>query len=160
MISLHLYPRTSVLHLSLQIASSDGSILATLLNTASLALQSAGLATLDYCLATCIAFHPRSPPSVTAGAAGAAAAIGTFLIDPTLSETQDLPNLTLAIAPRDGRVVLSLLDAGRGKVESEKVSQGIKVGVEVLSGVFRREMEGATREWGRRLLGGAERRID
>jgi hypothetical protein len=96
---------------------------------------------------------------VTAGGGGGAA-IGTFLIDPTLSETQDLPNLTLAISPRDGRVVLSLLDAGRGKVESEKVSQGIKVGVEVLSGVFRREMEGATREWGRRLLGGAERRID
>lgn len=99
-------------------------------------------------LSTSIAFHPRSPPT----ASGHAAGLGTFLLDPTLAESNDLPSLTLAVTPRDGKVLLSLLDAGRGKVEGAKIEEALKVGVEALRTEFRKEVEGATRDWGNKLL--------
>lgn len=75
-----------------------------------------------------------------------------LLLDPSSSEELDLPTLTIAVTPRDGKVVLSLLDAGRGKVEKSDIEKAWKAGKETLCGVYMKELEDATREWATKLI--------
>lgn len=73
------------------------------------------------------------------------------MVDPTSTEENDLPHLTVAATPRDGMVALSVLDAGRGKVQGERVAEGLKVGVKVVGGVMLEEVEVAVKGWARGL---------
>ncbi|CAO1622763.1 unnamed protein product [Sympodiomycopsis kandeliae] len=143
-ISTHLYPRNSTITLSLSITSSDGSLLPTLINASTLALLNAGISLSDYLISTSISFHPST--SITTSEKGS-----ILLLDPSSSEELDLPTLSLAVTPRDGKLVLSLLDAGRGKVEQDDIEKAWKAGKEALSGVFMKELEVATRHWARKL---------
>lgn len=98
----------------------------------------------DYCLATTVAFHPPLKSSHTGGE-------DPVLLDPTSAEENDLPHLTVAVTPRDGNVGLSTLDAGRGKVQGDRVVQGLKVAVKVVSGALLDEVEMAVKGWAKGL---------
>ena len=101
-----------------------------------LAFIQAGLPMKDLCLSLTIAFHPQA-----------------FLLDPTSQEANDLPTITLIVAPNEATLISMFLDAGRGKVEGTRVKEAIKVGLEVCSGRWREEVEGAVRGWGQGLIG-------
>lgn len=146
-VSTHLYPRNATITISLSVSSSDGSLLATLINAATLALLNAGIALSDYLVSTSISFHPTSAVL----AKGASEGGSVLLLDPSSSEELDLPTLTLAVTPRDGKVVLSLLDAGRGKVERHDIEKAWRAGKETLCGVYMKELETATRQWAKKL---------
>lgn len=146
-ISTHLYPRNATITVSLTVSSSDGSLLSTLINAATLALVNAGISLSDYLVSTSLSFHPTS--SVLAK--GSSEPGSLLLLDPSSAEELDLPTLTLAVTPRDGKIVLSLLDAGRGKVETQDIQKAWKAGKETLCGVYMSELDQATRNWAKRL---------
>lgn len=86
-----LFPRSSI-HVALHVLAQDGSLLAALVNAASLALVDAGVPMTDY-LVACTA------GSTSSYAAGDDAA--DPLLDLNLQEEQELPFLTLATLGRD-----------------------------------------------------------
>lgn len=90
----------------------------------------------DLTLSLTLAFHPEA-----------------YLLDPTSQESNDLPTLTLVVAPNEAGLVSMFLDAGRGKVEGRRVKEAIKMGLEISSGRWREEVEGAVRGWGQGLIG-------
>lgn len=91
-----LFPRSSI-HVALHVLAQDGSLLAALVNAASLALVDAGVPMTDY-LVACTA------GSTSAYAAGDDAA--DPLLDLNRQEEQELPCLTLATLGRDQVVAL------------------------------------------------------
>ncbi|CAO1635557.1 unnamed protein product [Parajaminaea phylloscopi] len=139
LISTQLFPRSSSILVSLVVSSSDGSLLSTLINAATLALVDAGIPLKDYCLATSLSFHPPVRGN------------DILLLDPTSSEENDLPTLTLAVTPRDGKVCLSALDSGRGKMDGHRIAGAIEVGAEVLSGRLLEEVETSVKGWAKGL---------
>ncbi|GAA6039958.1 hypothetical protein JCM8097_002639 [Rhodosporidiobolus ruineniae] len=155
---LHLYPRSSI-DIYLQILENDGSVLQAAINATTLALISAGLPLSDYVCALTLASYPSLPPlapaqippfelttpsvafsnhSTTAQGSGS-----TTLLDLVGAEEQALPNLTVAVLPRSGKVTLVNLETrvGVGRFE-EMLRWGVE-GAKAVQGA----MEEAVRAW-------------
>lgn len=92
----HLFPHSSI-SLSLHVLSSDGSLLAALINAATLALVDAGVPMSDY-VAACTA------GSTSSYAAGDEA--GDPLLDLNTQEEQELPFMTVATLGSSEKVVV------------------------------------------------------
>ncbi|GAA5827710.1 hypothetical protein JCM11251_001800 [Rhodosporidiobolus azoricus] len=159
---LHLYPRSSI-DIYLQVWENDGSLLQASINATTLSLISAGLPLSDYICALTLASYPSLPPLGPAqippfelstpaaqysNAPDAPQGSGsTTLLDLVQAEEQALPNLTVAVLPRSGKVTLCNLETrvGVGRFE-EMLRWGVEGGK-----VVQRAMEEAVHAWARAL---------
>lgn len=91
-VQMNLYPRSQI-DINVQILQSDGSILQAAINATTLALIDAGVPMNDYVCAVTCALHDNTP-----------------LLDINSLEESDLPNVTVAILPRSGKVTLATLE--------------------------------------------------
>ncbi|KAI5478144.1 exosome complex component RRP41 [Pseudohyphozyma bogoriensis] len=159
---LHLYPRSSI-DIYIQVLQVDGSLLQASINATTLALISAGLPLSDYVCSLSLASYPSISPSappqvppfsLTSPAVphsnaddGNIGSGSTTLLDLTSAEEMALPNLTVAVLPRSGKVSLVSLETrvGVGRFE-EMLRWGVEGG-KVVQGA----MEEAVRVWAKSL---------
>ncbi|BGP27604.1 exosome complex component RRP41 [Rhodotorula toruloides] len=157
---LHLYPRSSI-DIYLQILENDGSVLQAAINATSLALISAGLPLSDYVCSLSLASYPSIPPlgppqippfdlvtpaaqhtnsndPTRTGGSGS-----TTILDLLAAEETALPNLTIAVLPRSGKVSLINLETRLGVNRFEEL---LKWGVEG-SKVVQAAMQEAVESW-------------
>jgi exosome complex component RRP41 len=87
-VQTNLYPRSQI-DIVVQILQQDGGILQACINATTLALASAGVPMLEFVCAISGGVHSTSP-----------------LLDLTLLEENDIPNITVAVMPRTGKVTL------------------------------------------------------
>ncbi|GAA6002742.1 uncharacterized protein JCM10292_002994 [Rhodotorula paludigena] len=155
---LHLYPRSAI-DIYLQILENDGSVLQAAINATSLALISAGLPLCDYVCSLSLASYPSLPPlgppqippfalstpsaALSNDAAAPTGSGSTTLLDLVHAEEQGLPNLTVAVLPRSGRVTLVNLETRVGVGRFEEM---LRWGVEGAK-VVQQAMEEAVRTW-------------
>jgi exosome complex component RRP41 len=129
----HLYPRSTVV-VSLHVLSQDGSLLAALINAATLALIDAGIPMSDYLVAC-------SAGSTSAHAAADDAA--DPLLDLNRQEEQELPSLTLATLGASDRVAVlvceSRLHVARLEGMMATAADGCRGVRDFLDGVVRRK---------------------
>ncbi|GAA5931085.1 uncharacterized protein JCM15063_002540 [Sporobolomyces koalae] len=160
---LHLYPRSSI-DIYLQILESDGSVLQAAINATTLALISAGLPLSDYICALSLASYPSLPPlgprqippfsltspspqSAVKGESTHSGSGSTVLLDLLQVEEQSLPNLTVAVLPRSGKVTLVNLETRVGVQRFEEMLRwGIQGGK-----VIQEAMEDAVKTWAESL---------
>ncbi|KAK4209690.1 3' exoribonuclease family, domain 1-domain-containing protein [Rhypophila decipiens] len=134
----HLYPRSTI-SISLHVLSQDGSLLAALLNAATLACIDAGIAMTDY-VAAC-----------TAGSTSTYAANDEKadpLLDMNHQEEQELPGLTVATLGQSDRVIVLVCES---RVQVSRLEGMLAVGVDGCKQV-RDIMDKVVREKGRRML--------
>ncbi|KAH8646497.1 exosome complex exonuclease RRP41 [Tricladium varicosporioides] len=137
----HLYPH-SLITISLTILSSDGSLLAALINASTLALISAGI---------------PQPSYITACTAGSTSSYSSNdesadpLLDLNLGEEQELPFLTVATKDEDEVVVLVM----ESRCQVGRVEGMLAVGVDGCKQV-REVLDGVVRENGARTLENAK----
>lgn len=91
-VQLSLYPRSQI-SISVQVLQSDGSLLQAAINATTLALIDAGVPMTDYICAITCALHDNTP-----------------LLDVNSLEESDLPNLTVGVLPRSGKISLATLE--------------------------------------------------
>lgn len=91
-IQTQLFPRSEI-NINVQVLQSDGSLLQTAVNATTLALIDAGVALTDYVCAITCALHDTVP-----------------LLDVTAIEESDLPNMTVAVLPKSGKITLATLE--------------------------------------------------
>lgn len=87
-IQTSLYPRSQI-DIYIQVLQQDGGLLQACVNATTLALANAGIPTYDFVCAVTGGVHSTSP-----------------LLDLTLLEENDLPNVTVAVMPRSGKITL------------------------------------------------------
>ncbi|GAA5902971.1 uncharacterized protein JCM6883_002651 [Sporobolomyces salmoneus] len=160
---LHLYPRSSI-DIYLQILESDGSVLQAAINATTLALISAGLPLSDYICSVSLASYPSLPPlgprqippfvlsspSPESAVRGESTHVGsgsTVLLDLLQVEEQSLPNLTVAVLPRSGKVTLVNLETRVGVQRFEEMLRWGIEGGKIVQGA----MEEAVRNWAESL---------
>ncbi|GAA5838240.1 hypothetical protein JCM3766R1_001871 [Sporobolomyces carnicolor] len=160
---LHLYPRSSI-DIYLQILESDGSVLQAAINATTLALISAGLPLSDYVCSLSLASYPSLPPlgprqippftlsspspqSAVRGESSHAGSGSTVLLDLLQVEEQSLPNLTVAVLPRSGKVTLVNLETRVGVQRFEEMLRWGIEGGKIVQGA----MEEAVRHWAESL---------
>lgn len=123
-VQVSLYPRSEI-DIFVQVLQQDGGVLQTAINAATLALIDAGIALTDYvcaCTAACIDTTP--------------------LLDLTNTEESDLPNLTLAVLPRSGKVTLVTMET---RLHIERFEQIFKLAIRA-GDVLHERMRAAVRE--------------
>lgn len=91
-VQMSLYPRSQI-DINVQVLQSDGSLLQAAINATTLALIDAGVPMNDYVCAVTCALHDNTP-----------------LLDVNSLEESDLPNVTVGILPRTGKVTLATLE--------------------------------------------------
>ncbi|KAJ3734190.1 ribosomal protein S5 domain 2-type protein [Lentinula guzmanii] len=87
-IQTSLYPRSQI-DIHIQVLQQDGGLLQACINATTLALANAGIPLYDFVCAVTGGVHSTSP-----------------LLDLTLLEENDLPNVTVAVMPRSGKVTV------------------------------------------------------
>lgn len=87
-----LYPRSQI-DIYVQVLQQDGGLLQACINATTLALANAGIPLIDFVCAVTSGVHSTSP-----------------LLDLTLLEENDLPNVTVAVMPRSGKVSLVTME--------------------------------------------------
>lgn len=87
-IQTSLYPRSQI-DIYIQVLQQDGGLLQACVNATTLALANAGIPMYDFVCAVTGGVHSTSP-----------------LLDLTLLEENDLPNVTVAVMPRSGKITL------------------------------------------------------
>ncbi|KAF5375635.1 hypothetical protein D9757_008555 [Collybiopsis confluens] len=87
-----LYPRSQI-DIYVQVLQQDGGLLQACINATTLALANAGIPLTDFVCAVTSGVHSTSP-----------------LLDLTLLEENDLPNVTVAVMPRSGKVSLVTME--------------------------------------------------
>ncbi|KAM0786048.1 hypothetical protein ACM66B_006859 [Microbotryomycetes sp. NB124-2] len=161
-ILLHLFPRSAI-DIYIQVLEVDGALLQAAINATTLALVSAGIPLTDYVCSLSLASYPyispSAPPQVppfeltTPSVAhsnserGSIGSGSTTLVDLTNQEENALPNLTVAVLPRSGKVTLVSLETrvGVGRFE-EMLRWGIEGSVAIQGA-----MEEAVARWARGL---------
>ncbi|GAA5967052.1 hypothetical protein JCM21900_003636, partial [Sporobolomyces salmonicolor] len=133
-------------------------VLQAVINATTLALISAGLPLSDYVCALSLASYPSLPPlgppqippfslsspsSRSTASAGPSGSGSTTLLDLVQAEEQALPNLTLAVLPRSGKVTLVNLETRVGVARFEEMLRWGVEGGKVVQGA----MEQAVRTW-------------
>lgn len=91
-VQMSLFPRSQI-DINVQVLQSDGSLLQAAINATTLALIDAGVPMNDYVCAVTCALHDNTP-----------------LLDVNSLEESDLPNVTVGILPRSGKVTLATLE--------------------------------------------------
>jgi len=91
-IQTNLYPRSQI-DIFVQVLQQDGGLLQACINGTTLALANAGIPLLDFVCAVTGGVHSTSP-----------------MLDLTLLEENDLPNVTVAMMPRTGKVTLVTME--------------------------------------------------
>lgn len=91
-IQTNLYPRSKI-DIFVQVLQQDGSLLQACINATTLALISAGIPLLDFVCAVTGGVHAASP-----------------LLDLTLLEENDIPNVTVAMMPKTAKVTLVTME--------------------------------------------------
>ncbi len=120
MLHTHLYPRSAITF-SLHVLSQDGSLLAALINAATLAAVDAGIPMTDYVVA-CSAGSTASES--TANAAEDAA---DPLLDLNLQEEQELPSLTVATLGASDRIAALVCES---RVQASRLEGMLAVAVD------------------------------
>lgn len=91
-VQTNLYPRSQI-DIFVQVLQQDGGLLQACINGTTLALVNAGIPLLDFVCAVTGGVHSTSP-----------------LLDLTLLEENDIPNVTVAVMPKTGKVALVTLE--------------------------------------------------
>ncbi|KAG5339291.1 Exosome complex exonuclease RRP41 [Termitomyces sp. T112] len=91
-IQTNLYPRSQI-DVFVQVLQQDGGLLQACINATTLALVNAGIPLLDFVCAVTGGVHSTSP-----------------LLDLTLLEENDIPNVTIAVMPKTGKVTLLTME--------------------------------------------------
>lgn len=91
-VQTNLYPRSEI-DIFVQVLQQDGGLLQACINATTLALLNAGIPLLDFVCAVTGGVHSTSP-----------------LLDLTLLEENDVPNVTVAMMPRTGKVTLVTME--------------------------------------------------
>ena len=136
----HLYPHSTIT-LSLHILSSDGSVLAALLNASTLALIDAGIPMKDY-ICACTAGSTSSYSSNDESA--------DPLLDLNAQEELELPFLTVGVLGGSDSVSVLVMET---KVQVGRLEGMLAVGVDGCKQV-REVLDGVVRERGARMLEG------
>ncbi|KAI1334597.1 ribosomal protein S5 domain 2-like protein [Xylariaceae sp. FL0016] len=134
----HLYPRSTI-SVSLNVLSQDGSLLAALINAATLALVDAGVPMTDYLVAS------------TAGSTSSYAAADDKadpLIDLNNQEEQELPFLTLATLGATNKVAVLVCES---RVQVSRLEGMMASATSACAGV-RAFMDQVVREKGRKMV--------
>ncbi|KAI1497006.1 ribosomal protein S5 domain 2-like protein [Biscogniauxia marginata] len=135
----HLYPRSTI-SVSLHVLSQDGSLLAALLNAATLALVDAGVPMTDYLVAC------------TAGSTSSYAAADESadpLVDLNSQEEQELPFLTVATLGATDRVAVLVCES---RVQVSRLEGMMASAVDACKGV-RDFLDRVVRDQGRKMVG-------
>ena len=138
----HLYPHSTIT-LSLHLLSSDGSVLAALLNASTLALIDAGIPMKDY-ICACTAGSTSSYSSNDESA--------DPLLDLNAQEELELPFLTVGILGESDSVSVLVMET---KVQAGRLEGMLAVGVDGCKQV-REVLDGVVRERGARILEGTK----
>ena len=138
----HLFPHSTIT-LSLHLLSSDGSVLAALLNASTLALIDAGIPMRDY-LCACTAGSTSSYSSNDESA--------DPLLDLNAQEDLELPFLTVATLGGSDSVSVLVMET---KVQVGRLEGMLAVGVDGCKQV-REVLDGVVRERGSRILEGTK----
>ncbi|GLB40616.1 putative 3' exoribonuclease family, domain 1 [Lyophyllum shimeji] len=91
-VQTNLYPRSQI-DVYVQVLQQDGGLLQACINATTLALVNAGIPLLDFVCAVSGGVHSTSP-----------------LLDLTLLEENDIPNVTVAMMPKTGKVTLVTME--------------------------------------------------
>lgn len=91
-VQTNLYPRSQI-DIFVQVLQQDGGLLQTCINGTTLALVNAGIPLLDFVCAVTGGVHSTSP-----------------MLDLTLLEENDIPNVTVAMMPKTGKVTLVTME--------------------------------------------------
>ncbi|KAG6877513.1 hypothetical protein C0993_006463 [Termitomyces sp. T159_Od127] len=91
-VQTNLYPRSQI-DVFVQVLQQDGGLLQACINATTLALVNAGIPLLDFVCAVTGGVHSTSP-----------------LLDLTLLEENDIPNVTVAVMPKTGKVTLVTME--------------------------------------------------
>jgi len=91
-VQTNLYPRSQI-DVFVQVLQQDGGLLQACINAATLALVNAGIPLLDFVCAVTGGVHSTSP-----------------LLDLTLLEENDIPNITVAMMPKTGKITLVTME--------------------------------------------------
>ncbi|KAF8871766.1 ribosomal protein S5 domain 2-type protein [Infundibulicybe gibba] len=120
-IQTNLYPRSQI-DIFIQVLQQDGGLLQTCINGTTLALINAGIPMLDFVCAVTGGVHATSP-----------------LLDLTLLEENDIPNVTIAIMPRTNKVTLVTMET---RLHVDRVAEIFRLAAEAGS-VIHKEMKAA-----------------
>ena len=134
----HLYPRSTI-SVGLHVLSQDGSLLAALVNAATLALVDAGIPMTDY-LVACTA---GSTSSHAAGDEGA-----DPLVDLNAQEEQELPGPTLATLGATDRVVALVCES---RVQVSRIEGMMATAADGCGGI-RKFLDDVVREKGAKMV--------
>lgn len=91
-VQTNLYPRSQI-DIFVQVLQQDGGLLQACINGTTLALVNAGIPLLDFVCAVTGGVHSTSP-----------------MLDLTLLEENDIPNVTVAMMPKTGKVTLVTME--------------------------------------------------
>jgi exosome complex component RRP41 len=120
-IQTSLYPRSQI-DIFVQVLQQDGGLLQACINATTLALVTAGIPLLDFVCAVTGGVHSTSP-----------------LLDLTLLEENDLPNVTVAVMPRTQKVTLVTMET---RLHVDRFEEIFRVSCEAGS-VIHKEMKRA-----------------
>lgn len=129
-IQTNLYPRSQI-DIFVQIIQQDGGLLQTSINGTTLALMSAGIPMLDFVCAVTGGVHSTFP-----------------LLDLTMLEENDLPNVTIAVMPKSRKVSLVTMET---RLHVDRFEELFRLAVEA-GGAIHEEMKTAILERSDRLV--------
>lgn len=121
MVQTTLYPRSQI-DIFIQVLQQDGGLLQTCINATTLALVSAGIPMLDFVCAVTGGVHSVSP-----------------MLDLTLLEENDIPNITVAMMPKSSKVALVTMET---RLHVDRFQEIFKLASEA-GKVIHQEMKGA-----------------
>lgn len=134
MIQTSLYPRSQI-DIFVQVIQQDGGLLQACINGTTLALMNAGIPMLDFVCAVSGGVHSTAP-----------------LLDLTLLEENDVPNVTIAVMPKTKKVSLVTMET---RLHVDRFEEIFRLATDAGS-VVHREMKAAILERSKRLMASIE----
>lgn len=120
-VQTNLYPRSQI-DIFVQVLQQDGGLLQACINGTTMALVNAGIPLLDFVCAITGGVHSTSP-----------------MLDLTLLEENDIPNVTVGIMPKTGKVTLVTMET---RLHVDRFEEIIRLACDA-GNVIHREMKGA-----------------
>jgi len=133
-IQTSLYPRSQI-DVFVQVIQQDGGLLQASINATTLALMNAGIPMVDFVCAVSGGVHSISP-----------------LLDLTLLEESDVPNLTIAVMPKTKKVSLVTLET---RLHVDRFEEVFRLATEA-GGVIHKEMKTALLKYSMSLINSVE----
>lgn len=129
-IQTSLYPRSQI-DIFVQVVQQDGGLLQACINATTVALMSAGVPMTDFICAVSGGVHSTSP-----------------LLDLTLLEENDVPNLTVAVMPKTKKISLVTMET---RLHVDRFEEVFRLATEA-GEVIHREMKAAVLRWSKGLI--------